>query len=94
MNLPGFTGRCLEGTAAELSRLLQASAKAVTDGSAGVLSSVHSFELNIPHCLFFSQNPRESNLIIAIGRHDKTRRVKNLTHSHWSFFLSKILKVF
>lgn len=53
VNLAGFTGRCLEGIAAELCRFLQPSAKAVTDGSAGVLSSVHSFELNIPHSLTF-----------------------------------------
>lgn len=53
VNLPEFTGKCPEGTAADLCSLLQASAKAVTDGSARVLSSVHSFEFSIPHCLIF-----------------------------------------
>jgi len=39
VNLLEFTGSCPEGTTADLCSLLQASAKAVTDGSARVLGS-------------------------------------------------------
>lgn len=77
VNIPKFTGRCPEGTAADLSSLLQASAKAVTDGSARELSSVHSFEFNIPHCLIFLHIIL-GKIIIDFRRHDKTGRFKNL----------------
>lgn len=79
VNLPELTGRCPEGSAADLCSLLQASAKAVTDGSARVLSSVPHFGFGVPHRLIFpSHNSWENNLIIAIGRQDKTRWFKNL----------------